>query len=321
MKRWLLTGIGLLLAWCAWTQVQVSGQVDTTDILIGDQIRYTLTVSAQPGTTIEQVGTQTLTEAEGFELIRMGRLDTVARQPELLLTQEIILTSFDSGDYYLPELPVTYLLNGTTETVRTNPIPVRVRTIPVSADNTDLQPIKPIIEEPLNLWDVLPYILAVLGLVLLVILIRWLLRRKRTPQEEAPPPPPRPAHEVALEKLQELANSSLLDEEEYKNFQSELTTILRVYLEGRYGIRARESTTEEIMAQMEGVATQKDWRQELRAMLQTADLVKFAKAKPPRSFHEDALHTVRSFVENTIPEPEPVVDEHDITSPQKPNVS
>jgi len=321
MRRWLLTGIGLLFACWAWTQVQVEGRVDTTDILIGDQIRYTLTLSAQPGTTLQEVGTQTIADAEGFELIRIGQLDTIAQSPEILMTQQIVLTSFDSGEYYLPELPVTYLQNGEPKTVRTNAIPVRVRTIPVSANNTDLQPIKPIIEEPLNLWDVLPYILAVLGVVLLALLIGWLIRRQKAPREEAPPPPPRPAHEVALEHLDQLGGSSLLDREDYKSFQSELTTILRVYLEGRFGIHALELTTEEIIRQMAEVDTQKEWRPELRTMLQTADLVKFAKATPPRSFHEDALDTVRSFVQATIPEPEPEPEDTNITSPEKTDIS
>lgn len=319
MNRCVLTAIGLLFTWCAWAQVRVDGRVDTADMLIGDQIRYTLTITTQPGTTIQQVNTQALANAEGFELIRTGQLDTIAQKPELLLTQEFTLTSFDSGDYYLPELPVTYLQNGTTKTVRTNPIPVRVRTIPVSADHTELQPIKPIIEEPLNLRDVLPYILGILALLLLTLLISWLVRRKREPKKEVPPPPPRPAHEVALEQLEQLENSRLLDQERYKDFQSQLTAILRVYLEERFGIRARESTTGEIITQMEGVAAQKDWRHELRTMLETADLVKFAKAKPPRSFHEEALQMVRSFVENTIPEPEPAGDDQDITSPENPD--
>jgi len=310
MKQWMATIVALSLACLLQAQPTVSAEVDANDVLIGDHIQYTLFIGMPRGATVNQIGLDALSQAEDFEVINMGRLDTVPTEADVLLTQKIILTSFDSGSYYLPEIPVTIQQGGQTETLRTNQIPIKVNTLPVSADTTALQPIKPIIEEPLNLQDVAPYIGGILGLVAIILLARWWwIRRNRIPKEEAPPPPPRPAHEIALEKLDTLGQGKWLDQEAYKAFQSELTYILREYLEGRFDIRAMEHTTTEIIRQMDRVHTERDWRSELQEMLSTADLVKFAKATPPRSFHENALETVRQFVEATRPRNDRVIDE------------
>ena len=77
----------------------------------------------------------------------------------------------------------------------------------------------------------------------------WMNRNKRA--EEPAYIPPRPAHEIAMEKLASLEQSGWLDKEDYKTYQSELTYILREYLEGRFNIQAMESTTAEIIKQME----------------------------------------------------------------------
>lgn len=310
MKQWMATIVALSLACLLQAQPTVSAEVDANDVLIGDHIQYTLFIGMPRGATVNQIGLDAFAQAEGFEVINMGRLDTVPTEADVLLTQKIILTSFDSGSYYLPEIPVTIQQGGQTETLRTNQIPIKVNTLPVSADTTALQPIKPIIEEPLNLQDVAPYLGGILGLVAIILLARWWwIRRNRPPKEAAPPPPPRPAHEIALEKLDTLGQGKWLDQEAYKAFQSELTYILREYLEGRFDIRAMEHTTTEIIRQMDRVHTERDWRSELEEMLSTADLVKFAKATPPRSFHENALETVRQFVEATRPRNEAVIDE------------
>jgi len=310
MKQWMATIVALGLACLAQAQSTVNAEVDANDVLIGDHIQFTLFIGMPQGATLNQIGLDALSRAEGFEVLNMGRLDTVPSESDILLTQKIILTSFDSGSYYLPEIPVTIQQGGQAETLRTNEIPIKVNTLPVSTDTTALQPIKPIIEEPLNLQDVAPYLGGILGLVAIILLARWWwIRRHRIPKEEAPPPSPRPAHEIALEKLDTLAHGDWLNEEAYKAFQSELTYILREYLEGRFDIRAMENTTTEIVRQMDRVPTERDWRSELREMLSTADLVKFAKATPPRSFHENALVTVRQFVEATRPQHETVIDE------------
>ncbi|NRB62221.1 MAG: hypothetical protein HRU40_04175 [Saprospiraceae bacterium] len=280
-------------------QATVEGRIDKNDILIGDQFSYTLTLGLPQSTTLGQIDWEPMQNAEGFEVLRLGKLDTVTSGPDMVLNQVLTMTSFDSGSYYLPEVSVVLQQNGEVITRTTNPIPIRVRTVSVPTDSIALQPIKSIVEEPLNLEDVWPFLALFLGLIIVLIIIRlwWMNRNKRA--EEPAYIPPRPAHEIAMEKLASLEQSGWLDKEDYKTYQSELTYILREYLEGRFNIQAMESTTAEIIKQMETVPSDNDWAKRLRNTLHTADLVKFAKAMPPRSFHEGALRTVRDFVEST----------------------
>lgn len=289
------------------SQATAEGMVDQRDILIGDQFRYTLTVGLPTGTILKGIDWQPMEQTEGLEIIRFGRLDTVSQSSGNVFTQVLTMTSFDSGAYYIPAIPVEVTEGNQLYTITTNPIPLRVRTLPVATDSLALQPIKPIIEEPLTIEDVWPYLAVGLGLVFLLVVLRlWWLSRHRGADEEAPPPPPRPAHEIALEKLDVLEQSGWLDNQQFKKFQSDLTHILREYLEGQFGIRAMESTTHEILQQMGTISTDRDWRALLRQMLNTADLVKFAQAEPPRSFHDEALKTVRAFVETTRPVTDPL---------------
>lgn len=108
-----------------------------------------------------------------------------------------------------------------------------------------------------------------------------------------------PSHELALQQLKALENKQLWQKGEVKAYHSELTRIIRAYLENRYGIQALEMTTEQILAQLNTLDFDADWNDRLREMLQAADLVKFAKAEPPSVFHERMMDYAVSFVEAT----------------------
>jgi hypothetical protein len=138
-----------------------------------------------------------------------------------------------------------------------------------------------------------------------VALVVFLLRRRRRTATAPPPPPPRPAHELALEQLQQLRGAGLWQRGEIKAFHSQLSHIVREYLEGRFAIPALESTTDEILAALRRTDLAEEWRLRLRQMLQTADLVKFAKAVPPENVHEEQLGQAVDFVTATKPEEEP----------------
>ena len=314
-------GIRLVLASCTlcffaltglWAQVSVTAQLKTQEIFIGDQVRLTVRISLPSGTTFKGVKIkEALKQVPKVELVEPGSLLTVAQEPQQILEQQFVLTSFEAGSYEIPPITIDFEEGGLTKSASASTsLPLKVGSIPVNAERDTLRAIKDINREEIRVSDfIFPALMVLVLLALLGFSIYYLLRRKRKQQPAVvlPPPPPPPAHETALQKLVELEQSDLLDKGEVNAFQTQLTYILREYLEGRYGIHALESTTDDILASLRNIGVPDEWRVQLRKMLQTADLVKFAKAQPPLSFHVEALYSVKTFVEQTKEEEEDAV--------------
>ncbi len=99
--------------------------------------------------------------------------------------------------------------------------------------------------------------------------------------------------------MTELKKSKLWQQGEVKAYQSQLTFIVREYLDGRYNIQALESTTHEILTQLNPIHLSEDWKSKLKEMLELADLVKFAKAEPPIEAHDRLMNYAEDFVMTT----------------------
>lgn len=284
-------------------QITVTAKLDSSNILIGDQVRMKLQVSHVPDLQVQNIDLSALEQEPKIEIIRTLPQDTVYNKEEVIFEQDLILTSFDSGYHLIPSVPVQYAYQGQAGEVRSDQLALSVRTYPIQTDSLALQPIKDIITEPISFWDFLPYLAAGLGLVLIIVLVVWLIRRRRKTEEEEPEPvDDRPAHVIALEQLKALKERKLWETGEIKTFHTELTHILRSYLERRFNIRALESTTFQIMLgiklQPKDVISER-WYPDLERLLQTADLVKFAKAEPPMEWHQEMLELTRKFVLET----------------------
>lgn len=315
MKRPLL-GILILLLGClihGQAQIKVTAKLDSSHILIGDQVRMKLQVSHVPELKIQDIDISAIEQEPKIEVIRTMPMDTIYNQEEVIVEQDVILTSFDSGYHFIPAVPIRYAYQGEEGQIRSEQLALMVRTYPIETDSLALQPIKDIISEPLSFWDFLPYLAIGLGVVLLIGLIIWWIRGKKKPEEVVQEPvDDRPAHVIALERLDALAAKKLWQAGDIKAFHTELTYILRAYLERRFNMRALESTTFEIMM---GIKLQpahvipKSWYPDLERLLQTADLVKFAKAEPPQEWHQEMFDLARKFVEDTKEE---IVEVEDI---------
>lgn len=277
----------------------VGAALSQAEMQIGDQVTLTITASYRPPVEVKSIGFDILNREPRLEVLRAQRFEREGEDGLRIAEVEIRLTSFDSGYYFIPPVPVAYEKNGEPDTARTNELALAVKTIPGTADSLQIQPIKGIIEEPPNFRDFLPYFIGLLALLALVALFFYLRRRKQPPP---PPPPPRraPAHLLALEQLGRLEKRKLWQQGAVKEYHSELTRILREYLERRYDIVALERTTGEILEQLRPkFGMDEEMKEQLRELLQTVDLVKFAKAQPPATFHGQAMDSVVEFVNRT----------------------
>jgi len=183
----------------------------------------------------------------------------------------------------------------------------------MAQDSTGIAEIKPIIEEPVKLSDYLIYFI-IIGVVFVLGLLYWWFTKyqEKKAQEIIAAPVPiiiPPAHKVAMSKLEDLRTQQLWQEGKVKEYQSELTYIVREYLENRYDILALESTTDEIINKFLKGLLDGDDVNSLQRILQVADLVKFAKAKPDEDIHESFMNEAVRFVEKTKKEETPNIDE------------
>lgn len=277
--------------------VSASLRLSKPEILIGDQVVLRLSVSAPSGTPLA-IRTDELIRAEGLEFLSRSAVDTVAREPLLLLEQRFVITAFEAGQYRIPPVLV---VAGQSDSIRTNELTIKTNSLPVESD-AKLEPIKDIIPEKINWQDFLPYILLALALVAIGIgLVRYLGRKKPTKAVVVPVLLP---HELALQKLLALAQTSAEGPERLKAFYSELTYLLREYLENRFQWPALESTTREIERELAAHFSEQSWHTQLSPLLRNADLIKFAKASPAVDPQADLL-LVRRFIEATVPPPPP----------------
>ena len=303
--RSLLTIISffLLLPLCT-SQYSAKATVDSTHLMIGDHLKMRLDVVHPPNAQLLPL---VLKKKAGdvVEFLAQSKWDTVSKTGNIRLRKDLLLTAWDSGYHDVPPLPIVFLANAQQDTVYTQNIPLEVEVPPADSVLAD---IKPIIEEPIIWQDYLPQIAAV-AFILLAILLWYMVSRMKS-KEELPPPPPVviPPHEIAFDKLKKLKEAKLWQQGQVKEFHSQLTYIIREYLEKRYNVQALEQTTDEILGQMKDFRLSEDLIPKMTTLLQTADLIKFAKAEPPADYHDNALALGEEFVLATKKVAQPIIE-------------
>ena len=277
--------------------VNARAELATKEIEIGDQVFLTVKISAPPATEVQALEPAYLNTVTGIELVEGKALNVVAETPERLLEQRFLITSFDTGYVAITPLPYAFrAADGGVDTAYTNDLLLKVSAYPVT-DDSELQPIKGIIEEPRNWLDFWP-----LYLVLLLAgggYLAYRAHQNRT-RVAPPPPPPPPADLQALNSLQALEGKQLWQSGQTKLYYTELTDILRTYLQDQFGVQAKEMTSRQITTSLKkNVGMNGNMTGELAQLLQLSDLVKFAKATPAAELHPRSLERVRSFVRDS----------------------
>jgi hypothetical protein len=149
-------------------------------------------------------------------------------------------------------------------------------------DTLSIKPIKPPLKAPVTLAEILTWV----GLALVVAAIAFgvyyflLKKKKKEPLIKLRLKPSIPPDEAALEALEALKLKKLWQSGKVKEYYSEMTDIVREYIELRFLIRALEMTTDEIRMAMHQSGIDGGAKVKLLQTLTLADLVKFAKEQP-----------------------------------------
>ena len=272
--------ISLLFSNFALAQTAV---MDTNSILIGEQINFNIS-NAINKTEVWPTYEEFL--VEGVEIIQEGKLDTT----ETIISQNFIITAWDSGSYYIP--PISF-----SDEIKTEGLLLNVQTI-LLEEGAELKDIKQPMTAPIGWSDIWPWLLGILILGIIIYIIKkYILNKKKSPKTIKP----RiiiPADVIALKQLSELENAKIWQEGEIKKYHSKLSEIVRRYTEERFQFIALELTTTEITEELKSKlsAEQLD---NLTALLQRADLAKFAKSKPIDTENKESMILAKNFVNNT----------------------
>ncbi|WP_229719329.1 hypothetical protein [Winogradskyella schleiferi] len=287
------------------SSAQVTSEIDTTNIRIGEQINYKINVEADSTALVVFPEGQTFTPLETVEALE---IDTTKRDAKFLLSRIYKLTQFDSGVYTIPRQKIII----DEKPFFTDSLKVAVNTVEVDTTKQKLYDIKPIIDvekSKSNWWQWL--LIVLLAIAVIAFLLYWFIWRKKplTEEEEIALLPPYDRAKLALSKLDE---SQYLIRSEVKEYYSELTFIIRKYLDEKVYDRALESTTAELIARLNllkdgnQIPLSKETILHIESILQRADLVKFAKSAPNKTLAEMDRTTIDKAIDNvkvSLPEP------------------
>lgn len=272
---------------------EVRAEVDTTNIRIGEQFQYKITIGDTSNVIIPK-----LNNLKGLEIVDSIPTDTI----EAKLIQKYIMTGFDSGAYYIPSQQI--FIRG--RSFNTDSILINVATVAIDTTKQKMFPIKSIQGEPFIFDDFMPGLIWILvGMLVTGVVVYYLMSRKKKEVVEEVITPGLAPFEEALERLHKLDEKLLWQNNQVKQYYSELTEIIRAYIEKELKIPALESTTDELIETIqdfndaETITASKESVRKLKELLREADLVKFAKSKPlSHEIEEDRIDA--EFVLNEL---------------------
>ena len=272
----------------------VKAEIDTTSIRIGEQFQLKISVDETQNVIIPKI------QLKGLEVIDSTRIDTIKNS----LIRRYILTGFDSGAFYIPQQQI-FVKN---QAFLTDSLLINIATIAIDTLKVKKFPIKSIKKEPYTFDDFRIYIYLVLAILAIIgFWIYWFVIRKRKETEDAPTYRTLPPFEEAILRLNELDEKLLWQNNKIKEYYSELTEIVRGYIERELKVPALENTTDEVLAMIkdfknaDSIETSKETIKKLKDLLQEADLVKFAKSKPLAIEIEDDRRDAEFIIGNLKP--------------------
>ncbi len=275
-------------------------------ITVGDPVELTLSMPLSGGETIIFPTDERFAPAE---VIRVDTIDATGSRRTLRYT----ISLFEPGEKELPDLPVVTLREGISDTLWLDPGQIEVTSVVDDADTASIKDIRPPVKLPWTFKEMLPYLIGGLAGILMAIgaIIWWRKRRRDKGELLEYAPPPIPPDILAMRRLEELRVKKLWQDGRPKEYHSELTDILKEYLEASYDFNALEMTSEELISVRSQWAPNDDLFGQMRRILSLADLVKFAKLTPLPHDHEKSLELAFSFVEKSRPKRDPLVSATD----------
>lgn len=255
-------------------------RLDSTTIMLGDQT----VLAIEPTTlypTLEDLTNNDIVAVRQWTDSTNGNFCTA-------------LTSFEEGEHWLH--------------IGLDSVLITVKDVPnVDTTNTNIRDIANILRQPYTFGEIAKVVGIVLGILALVAAIVFVViqLKRHKPIISIPQAPPLPADVRALNALEDLRQQQLWQQGRVKEYHTMLTDIVRNYLEETYNIPSTEMTSDQTLdAFRSSSAYAEEPASLLQQMLQTADMVKFAKSQPQPYQHDLSMTQAVNFVKLTAPHKE-----------------
>jgi hypothetical protein len=309
-----------LLFFYSLSAQQLNAELSKNRIIVGDTLTLLLSVEvAANNQVIFPVLVDTV--ASGVEIVRSPLLDSIKQNGRILYTQSLIISAYDSAMFRIGPLKAIVVNGINIDTIYSNILnffadyQVLNQNLEAKLDTSINEQIvrnKANVEAPFTfkeLWyriksffkDYWFVVLAAIILLVFGLYYYYKIRNKAKVIMDAPEVRLKPEIE-ALQLLDSLADKKLWQQGKLKDYYSELSVILRHYVERQWHIIALEATTDLIRKQIKfRNLLEAEQEKELNEMLTLADYVKFAKYQTLPAENDKTLKRAYAFVEATKP--------------------
>jgi len=267
----------------------ISQRLNRTDITVGERVIYTISVRLKEN---EPISTSYNYKPEYLEF-SSPQINTIDKPNQNQIIKEIIyqLVPFKPGENEIPSI----FISSAEKTIKSKIMRFEVRTV-LPRNVNDIKDIKKTLNMPVN-W--LAYIaLTVFVLITsssLLYLIKKYPRKKESVKQEILTLP----HETAYEKFNQLEQMDLISKGLMKEYYSRVSHIVRTYIEDRYNTKVLESTSYDLMQNPQIKKLSELEKNMLHEILESSDMVKFAKYNPNKKEAKEIIEKAKEFVDKT----------------------
>lgn len=287
--KYILTALLLSAYSILSAQVYVKASVDKNQIVIGEPIRLTLEAYIPLGQQIRWFPLDTIPH---FEFLAKPSSDTTESIEGKKITQVLTITSFDSGQWEIPQLELKVL----KQSYYTDTVMVDVGFTPFDRE-ADYKDIKDIMDVANPDTRYVPWVIGAAVFISILVVAYFLSKRKTETASVKKQLSQLSPYEEAMQALQNLHKKGLPQNGQVKWYYTELNDILRIFVFRKLSITTVEKTNEELILQLRELNLSRDSFSQLAQALRMSDYVKFAKYEPGTQDNENNYQVIRSAIE------------------------
>jgi hypothetical protein len=297
LKRYFFLFGLLCAAPMLFAQINVQAALSQNRILIGDKTQLNLEIQYSFGYDIEAIIPDGIKQT-GLEFAMPQNENYWENHKQMgtgtIYKTSISLQGFEPDTLEVPAIPILYSHDGKIDTAFTPSLMLTI--FPVLPDSTGAAPIKDIIREPKSFEDYYLYLALALLILIGIGLGYYFYQKKMRKTMKVSDVYNGTPSERALRKLHYLEEKRLWQQGKHDDFCTELSYVLRLFLEEEYDIQALENPTSYTIEDLEFLNLATTESSKWQELLRTCDAVKFANITIENSFYENAIAQAKSLI-------------------------